>query len=179
MTELNIQFRVLDASDKRTSFCCGNIDLDRFFQRYAGQNQFRHHVGITYVMLVKNCIAGFVTVSAGEISVENLPGSLRRRLPEYPLPIMRIARLAIDEQFQRLGLGKKILRASFQLAFEMKARFGCIGIVVDAKQQSIDFYKKLGLVPLQTLAGELGDRPQPQPLFLSIRTIELAQQDKK
>lgn len=174
MAELNIQFRILDASDKRTDFCSGDIELDRFFLRYAGQNQFRHHIGTSYILIVENRIAGFVTVSAGEISVENLPDITRGRLPEYPLPIMRIARLAIDKQFQRLGLGKKILRASFQLALEMKARYGCIGIIVDAKPGRIEFYKKLGFVSLQTLAGELGDRPQPKPLFLSISSLEQA-----
>jgi len=179
MTELDIQFRALDASDKRTDFCCGNIELDRFFQRYAGQNQFRHHVGATYVSLVDNRIAGFVTVSAGEISVENLPDSTRKRLPEFPLPIMRIARLAVDIQFQGLGLGKKILGASFQLALEMKSRYGCIGIVVDAKQESAEFYQKLGFIALQALAGELGDRPQPIPLFLPIHTVEQARRNKK
>lgn len=176
MTELKTQFSILDAGDKRTDFCCGNIELDRFFQRYAGQNQFRHHIGTTYVLMIERRITGFVTVSAGEINVENLPASLRHRLPEYPLPIMRIARLAIDKQFQGLGLGKKILRASFQLALEMKAHFGCIGIIVDAKQKSIEFYQKLGFISLQTLAGELGDRPQPIAVFLPIRNIEQARQ---
>ncbi len=178
MPELDIQFRALQAKDDRTSFCCGNVELDRFFQRYAGQNQFRHHIGITYILLVGSKIAGFLTVSAGEITVEDLPNQTRRRLPEYPLPIMRIARLAIDKKFQGLGLGKKILRASFILALEMKSSYGCVGVIVDAKQESINFYQKLGFIPLQTFAGELGDRPQPKPLFLAIRTIEQANNNR-
>ncbi len=87
---------------------------------------------------------------------------------------MRIARLAIDKQFQCLGLGKKILRSSFQLALDMKSHYGCVGVVVDAKQESISFYDQLGFHPLEALAGELGDRPQPKPMFLSIKTIEQA-----
>ncbi|MEE9338283.1 MAG: GNAT family N-acetyltransferase [Methylococcaceae bacterium] len=174
MPELNIQFRVLTTKDDRSAFCCGNIELDRFFQRYAGQNQFRHHIGITYILLTDNKIVGFITVSAGEIAVDDLPSQSRQRLPEYPLPVMRIARLAIDKQFQELGLGKKILRSSFELALNMKAQYGCIGIVVDAKQESIVFYHNLGFLTLETLAGELGDRPQPKPMFLSIKTIEQA-----
>ncbi|NOR80396.1 MAG: GNAT family N-acetyltransferase [Methyloprofundus sp.] len=174
MPELDIQFRALKAKDDRTAFCSGNIELDRFFQRYAGQNQFRHHIGITYILSTRNKIVGFITVSAGEITVEDLPSQTRRRLPEYPLPVMRIARLAIDKQFQGLGLGKKILRSSFQLALEMKSHYGCVGVVVDAKQESMSFYDKLGFLPLETLAGELGDRPQPKPMFLSIKTIEQA-----
>ena len=174
MIELDLEFRVLDAQDNRKNFCCGSIELDRFFQQYAGQNQFRHHIGITYVLVNKSTITGFVTVSAGEITSEKLPTDIRIRLPEFPLPIMRIARLAIDKQFQGLGLGKKLLRASFKLALEMKSRYGCVGVVVDAKPESLIFYQQMGFIPLATLSGELGDRPQPQPLFLAIKTIEQA-----
>ena len=39
--------------------------LDRFFARYAGQNQFRHHIGATYVALESETILGFATVSCG------------------------------------------------------------------------------------------------------------------
>ena len=56
--------RVLDPSDDRSHFRSGNIDLDRFFQRYAGQNQFRHHIGTTWVAVRGGSLLGFATVSA-------------------------------------------------------------------------------------------------------------------
>ena len=174
MAEWDFQFRVLQADDDRKNFCCGSIELDRFFRQFAGQNQFRHHIGVTYVLADHSRIAGFVTVSAGEMVAETLPANVRRCLPEYPLPIMRIARLAVDTQFQGLGLGKRLLRASLQLALEMKALYGCVGVVVDAKPESLAFYKKIGFMPLQVEAGGLGNRPEPQALFLAIKTIELA-----
>jgi hypothetical protein len=37
--------RPLAPSDDRAIFRSGDADLDRFFHRYAGQNQFRHHLG--------------------------------------------------------------------------------------------------------------------------------------
>lgn len=172
MSELDFEFRLLQAGDDRSQFCSGNIELDRFFQRYAGQNQFRHYIGSSYILHNKQLIAGFVTVSAGEMCAENLNEDLKKRLPDYPLPILRIARLAVDKRFQGLGLGKKLLGLSFKLALTMKFDYGCTGIVVDAKSESVEFYKKLGFVSLQTLSGELGDRPQPEVLFLSIKAIE-------
>ena len=178
MSELAFEFRVLQPSDERSGFCCGNIDLDRYFQRYAGQNQFRHHIGTNYILTNKQSIAGFVTVSAGEISAKQLTDDLKKRLPDYPLPVLRIARLAIDQHFQGLGLGKKLLALSLKLALTMKTNYGCIGVVVDAKAESVDFYKKLGFIPLDTLSGELGDRPQPICLFLSIKSIEKALSNK-
>lgn len=143
-------------------------------QGYFSVKMLRSDIGVTYILLTGNKVVGFITVSAGEIAVDDLPRQLSHRLPEYPLPVMRIARLAIDKQFQGLGLGKKILCSSFQLALDMKSHYGCVGVVVDAKQESISFYLKLGFLPLEILAGELGDRPQPKPMFLSIKTIEQA-----
>ncbi len=174
MAELNLQFRPLQSDDNRADFCCGNIELDRFFQRYAGQNQFRHHIGTSYVLSADTGIAGFVTVSAGEITAENLSKAVKHHLPDYPLPVLRIARLAVDKNYQGLGLGKTLLRYSFELALEMKARYGCVGVVVDAKTESVAFYQKLGFVSLSVLAGELGDRPEPQMMFIGLRTIEKA-----
>ncbi len=174
MREFNLQFRPLQGDDNRSGFCCGNIELDRFFQRYAGQNQFRYHIGTSYVLNADDGIAGFVTVSAGEITAEMLSKAVKHHLPDYPLPVLRIARLAVDKHYQGVGLGKKLLSYSFQLALEMKARYGCVGVVVDAKAESVVFYQKLGFISLLVLSGELGDRPAPQLMFIALRTIEKA-----
>ncbi|MHB8764618.1 MAG: GNAT family N-acetyltransferase [Deferrisomatales bacterium] len=169
-----VRVRRLEAQDERSGFRSGNIDLDRFFQRYAGQNQFRHHIGTTYVAVVGETIAGFVTVAGGEMVAEKLSKPLRRSLPSYPLPILRIARLAVDVRFQGLGVGKLLLRTMLQLALEMRDRLGCVGVVVDAKPEAIDFYSSLGFAPLALLRGDLGDRPEPTPMFLPIKQVAAA-----
>jgi GNAT superfamily N-acetyltransferase len=165
---------MLEPRDDRTVFRSGNIDLDRFFQRYAGQNQFRHHIGTTYVAIQGDHIIGFVTVSSGEMVAEKLTKSLRKRLPAYPLPILRIARLAVDERFQGHGVGKLLLRAMLVLALEMRDRVGCIGVVVDAKPDAIAFYSALGFKPIGLVSGALGDRPEPVAMFLRIAQIAAA-----
>lgn len=169
---MELEFRLLKTTDDRSQFYSGNTELDRFFQRYAGQNQFKHYVGSTYVLCLDTQIVGFATVSAGEICAENLADPLKQRFPNYPLPILRIARLAIAKNYQGLGLGKKLLRACLELALTMKESYGCIGVIVDAKAESIEFYKNLGFISLPTLSGKLGEKPQPETLFLAIRTIE-------
>lgn len=117
-TDQEIRIRRLKPRDDRSGFHSGNIDLDRFFQRYAGQNQFRHHIGTTYVAVQENCITGFVTVSSGEMVADRLPNTLHGRLPSYPLPILRIARLAVDERHQGQGIGRLLLQAMLELALE-------------------------------------------------------------
>lgn len=172
MTDLSIEIRILQKTDDRTVFHCDNIDLDRYFQRFAGQNQFRHHIGTTYVALVDGVIAGFVTVSSGEIATDNVQSAIKKRLPNYPLPILRVSRLAVDCRFQGRGLGKQLLKFSFKLALDMRDRYGCVGIVVDAKADAVEFYQSLGFIGLDLLSGQLGDRPQAVTMFLSLSTLE-------
>jgi len=163
------EVRKLTPEDDRSRFHSGNADLDRFFARYAGQNQFRHHIGTTYVAVdPEGVIAGFVTVCASEIVPDSMPASRRKRLPRYPVPVLRLARLAVGEGRKGQGVGSLLLRAVFVLAARMAGDMGCVGLVVDAKPDAVRFYEKLGFMALEVVAGELGDRPLPLPMFLEL-----------
>lgn len=163
--------RPLEPGDDRSAFRSGDIDLDRFFQRYAGQNQFRHHIGTTWVAVHDARILGFATVSAAHLEVGELPEALRRKLPAYPLPVLRLARLAVAEEARSLGVGRALLRAVFTLAWRMADDFGCVGVVVDAKRGAVEFYERLGLRALTHARGALGDRPEPTAMFLELGAI--------
>lgn len=164
--------RRLEPGDDRTGFQSGDIDLDRFFTRYAGQNQFRHHIGTTYVAIGDDkAILGFATVAASELTTASLSEAKRRRLPAYPIPVLRLARLAVDQRAQRQGIASVLLRAVFTLAHQMAGDMGCYGVVVDAKPDAVGFYEKLGFVVLEARAGQLGDRPEPLPMFLELGAI--------
>jgi GNAT superfamily N-acetyltransferase len=170
-----VTIRRLLPDDDRDAFRSGNADLDRFLSRYAGQNQFRHHIGTTYVAVdAAGAILGYATVAASELTASRLPDAQRRRLPAYPLPVLRVARLAVDLRAQRQGIGATLLRAVFLLARKMATEIGCVGVVVDAKPEAVGFYRKLGFIILAVQSGELGDRPQPLPMFLDLGTIAAA-----
>ena len=169
---MTLQVRRLEPHDDRTCFRSGSVDLDRFFLRYAGQNQFRHHIGTTYVAVREDgFIAGFATVTASEVATAALSATKRKRLPQYPLPVLRLARLAVDERAKGQGIGSLLLRAVLALARRMARDFGCVGVVVDAKPEAVAFYEKLGFVPLEVTAGQLGDRPEPLPMFLEVGLV--------
>jgi GNAT superfamily N-acetyltransferase len=169
MTDVTI--RQLTRGDRRDGFRSGQPDLDRFFQRYAGQNQFRHHIGTTYVAVADKAVVGYVTVSPGELSRADASSEVVARLPDYPLPVLRIARLAVDARAQGQGVGKALLRFALRLGVELKSRYGCVGVVVDAKRDAEPFYARLGFLPLAVERGGLGDRPEPTPMFLPIRQV--------
>jgi len=174
MPKSDVRISPLQRSDDRSGFRSGNIDLDRYFQRYAGQNQFRHHLGTTYVAVTAERICGFATVNPGELTADSIPKSLRARLPAYPLPILRISRLAVDERDQGKGLGRLLLKAMFGMALDLRDRFGCMGVIVDAKPDAVGFYEGLGFMKLGVTSGDLGDRPEPIPMFLPVKKIAQA-----
>ncbi len=168
---MSLRIRRLEPSDDRRRFASGNPDLDRFFQRFAGQNQFRHHLGVTYIAVAEDRILGFVTVAPSEIEIDALTEERRRQLPRYPLPVLRVARLAVAEHAQGCGIGKALLRFALDLARRTAEEIGCIGVVVDAKPDAQAFYRRYGFEPFGVLEGALLDRPEPTPMFLPVSAI--------
>ena len=169
-----MEIRPLREADDRTTFHSGEPDLDRFLIKYAGQNQFRHHIGTTYVAAEDNRILGYATVAAGHVEADDLPLGLLRNLPRYPLPVLRLARLAVHSTARDRGLGKELLRHVFLLAQTMSEEYGCVGVVVDAKPDAVDFYTRFGFSPLEVVEGQKESRPKPMPMFLPLDLIERA-----
>ena len=169
-----IEVRLLQEADDRSSFQSGDEQLDLFFRRYAGQNQFRHHIGTTYVAVEGEAILGFATVTVGHVEIENLPPSLRKKFPDYPLPILRLARLAVDRNAQGKHVGEHLLRAVFAAAIELREKLGCVGVVVDAKAGAESYYSRYGFVELEVIEGALAERPTLKPMFLPASSIAQA-----
>lgn len=168
------EIRPLTRADDRSGFSCGQADLDRFFEHYAGQNQFKLHLAVTYVALVEGRIVGFATVAPSSIERASMPSPrLRKRLPGHPLPVLRLARLGVDTRAQGLGIGKALLRHVLGLALEQRDRLGCVGVVTDAKPDAVDFYATLGFQALEGVREGLLVS-EPLPMFLGIETIAAA-----
>jgi len=171
---MKINIRLLNERDDRSGFSSGDIELDRFFHQYAGQNQFRHHIGSTYIAIddESGAIFGFATVAPAHI--DELPDDLRKNLPFYPLPVLRLARLAVSQKAQRQGIGKALLRFVFDLALKLSTEYGCIGVLVDAKKDAEEFYRQYGFYELDVVQGRPGARPSAVSMFLPIGTIRKA-----
>jgi GNAT superfamily N-acetyltransferase len=169
-----VEIRPLARDDERGGFSCGQPDLDRFFEHYAGQNQFKLHLAVTYVAVVDSRIAGFAAVAPSSIERANVPSArLRKRLPGYPLPVLRLARLGVDVRAQGLGIGRALLRHVLGLALEQRDRLGCVGVVTDAKPDAVKFYEGVGFQSLEGVREGLLVA-EPLPMFLGIETIAAA-----
>ena len=167
--------RALLPTDDRSHFRSGNIELDRFFQRFAGQNQFRVQLGVTHVAMAEGRILGFATVSAAQVKLSQLPEAERKGLPAYPVPVIRLSRMAAAEDAQGQGIGGSLLRHVNLLALELSTdKVGCAGVVVDAKPEARGFYARYGFIELLAEEGGMADHLQAMLMFLSVRRIRAA-----
>lgn len=155
----------LAAAHRRDDFDCGDEALNDFLRRYARQQQERDF-SRTYVVLAEDgaTVAAFASVSAGQVGTASFPAGLK--LPRYPVPVLRIGRLAVDRRAQGQRLGRALVRFALNLALELAGRVGIHAVVVDAKNAAArEFYERLGFVAF---------RDAPLSLFLPIATLRRA-----
>lgn len=158
-----VAIQLLDTRHRREGFDCGDVALNEFLLRQAGQQQ-RRGFGKTYVAVAADgaTVVGFVTVSAGQIATTSLPA--QSKLPRYPAPILRIGRLAVDARHQGKGIGQDLLAFALRLAVEFSQRVGLYAVVVDAKHDKAKaYYLKLGFIACAD---------SPLCLYLPVATIE-------
>jgi len=88
-------------------FDCGREQLNRYLVRYAWQNQ-QAGAAQTYVGLVGDAIIGFYTLAVGQVTHEEAPERLTKGLTKHPVPIMLLARLAVDRRWHGQGAGSAL-----------------------------------------------------------------------
>lgn len=129
---LNIE-RLAKRHDRR-GFSCGVGALDEYLLRFARQHADAN-VSRTYVAADGIAIRGFYCLAMSGIRKENLPPKHVSRFPNFPLPVARLARLAVDLGLQRQGLGDLLLADALQRCLRLSAEIGMIGVMVDAKDE--------------------------------------------
>jgi len=163
-----MQVRRLRASDPTASFACGDAGLDRFLRRQAWQNQDAMGIGVTYVATPGSDIAGYATLAAGALERDAVPAAPTAAYPRYPLPVLRLARLAVDTRVQGVGVGGALVGFALRVAWTMRSQVGCVGVVVDAMPGAVGYYETLGFAELAVLEGGSATRPRQTPMYLSL-----------
>jgi ribosomal protein S18 acetylase RimI-like enzyme len=82
--------------------------------------------------------------------------------------------LAVDQEARGQSLGRQLLRFVFQLAHQMASEYGCVGLVVDAKADAVEFYERYGFISVDVVEGLSDARPAPVPMLLALRAIREA-----
>ena len=150
---------------KRTLFDCNDGAMNRFFHHYARQH---HDKGAskTFVAVDDHSISGFYTLSPASLAYGRTSKVLSKKLPTHDVPVFRLARIAVDKQYQGQGLGGQLLMAAGRRCLGVAQQTGGVALLIDAKSPEISrWYQRFGAIPLQD---------NPLTLVLPLATIQKA-----
>lgn len=123
----------LGAADNVDAFDCGSPALNQFLQRYAFVNQ-KANSAQTYVCCVEGAVVGYYNLVVG--SVEPEAARVLKGLARHPVPVMILARLAVDQRHQRKGLGQALLKDALLRTAQAADIAGIRALLVHAKDEA-------------------------------------------
>lgn len=143
------------------NFDSSESSLDDWLKKRALKNQ-ASDASRCFVIGNDNKVIGYYSLSAGAISHEAAPKTMRRNMPN-PMPVLLLGRLAIDKNYHNQGLGSALLRDAMIRAVSVAGDAGVFAILIHAlSEQAKRFYLSRGFVesPLQ-----------PMTLMMTLETV--------
>ena len=135
------------AEDHRLDgFSCGQETLDAWLKARARRNE-REGASRTYVVCEAKAVVGYYALAVGAVVAAEAPGKVRRNMPD-PIPVMVLARLAIDQAWQGQGLGTALLRDAILRTLQAADIGGIRALLVHALDDAAaHFYQHHGFRP--------------------------------
>ena len=124
--------RKLGPEDSVEFFDCDQPALNQFLKRYALVNQ-KAGSAQTYVSCKESKVAGFYSLAVGSVERENAPRRVVKGLARHPVPVLILARLAVDKAHQRKGLGRALLKDALLRTLQVADIVGIRALIVHAK----------------------------------------------
>jgi GNAT superfamily N-acetyltransferase len=133
-------------------FTSGVFSLDEWLKRRALANQ-AGGAARTFVVCEADKVVGYYALASGAVNVAAAPGRFRRNMPE-PIPVVVLARLAVDRTYQGRNLGRALVRDAARRVLHAADAIGIRGIIVHAiSNDAKAFYLALGfeLSPIEPM----------------------------
>ena len=127
-------------------FASGIVSLDEWLKRRALANQATS-AARTFVVCEADRVVAYFALASGAVNVAAAPGRFRRNMPD-PIPVVVLARLAVDRAYQGQGLGRAMVRDAAKRVVHAADTIGIRGIIVHAiSDDAKAFYLALGFEP--------------------------------
>jgi|GEM_PF-1357009 len=130
-------------------FDCGSKPLNDFLSTVEVEKYERLKLGRTYIVFYEGELAGYFTISSGEIRASYVRANKRtreRRFIVEKIPGLKIGRLAVAVRFQNKGIGRALVAIIAGIARRMGAHVGMRVLIVQSKPESVRFYQRMGFV---------------------------------
>ncbi len=166
---MTISIRRLARNDETDHFDCGDEALNLYLKRHAWNNQELSSIGVTYVAVAEEAprsAIGYFTLALSSAPRASFPKKYVRGLPPYDLPLILLARLAVDRRFAGRGLGEKLLGEALRISLRVSTEAGCRAVITDAYRERVGWYAKYGFEEL-----EAGPTERTVRMFLDLRAV--------
>jgi len=144
-------------------FDCGKEELNRFLKRFGLASQ-RANSAQTYVTTCGGVVVGYYSLAVGAVEHHVVPARVAKGLARHPIPIMILARLAVDRREHDRGIGKALLRDALKRTAQAADIAGIRALFLSAKDDDARaFYEHFNFDPSPT---------DPYHLFLVMKDLK-------
>ena len=152
----------LDATRDVDSFACGKEPLDRFLKRFALANR-KAESARAYVVCRRSTVVACYSLAAGAVEHADAPRRVGKGLARHPVPVLLLARLAVDRTGQGRGLGRVLVKDALPRTAAAADIAGIRALLVHAKDdEARAWYEALEFEPSLT---------DPRHLFLLMKDL--------
>jgi len=139
--------RPLDASHRLEDFDCRKPALTDWLLRHARQAQGSGSAR-TFVSCDAERVAGYYSLTVGQIDTLETPERVRRGMGQYPILLVILARLAVDLDYQGHGLGFSFLQDAIYRAIAVAEHAGIRAMLAHPLDTEAEaFYRRFGFEP--------------------------------
>lgn len=134
----------LTANHVLDGFTSGEASLDGWLKRQSLSNQLSGASRTFVVSDQDGCALGYYAMAAGAVSHQLATSGVRRNMPD-PIPVMVLARLAVDHRAQGIKLGAALLQDAVHRAVTVSQEAGVRALLVHAiHERAKQFYAHYG-----------------------------------
>ena len=131
-------------------FDCGKEDLNRFLKRQAWSNQ-QAHSAQTCVLAKELSVYGYYSPAAGSVTHEEATERVKKGLARHPIPVILLARLAVDVSLKGKGIGPALLKDALLRVASAADTVGARALLVHARDDNAKgFYQHFDFEPSQS-----------------------------
>ena len=128
-------------------FDCGKEPLNRFLKRQAWSSQ-QANSAQTYVLAKELAVVGYYSLAAGSVTYEDATERVKKGQARHPVPVILLARLAVDQSLQGKGIGPALLKDALLRAASAADTIGARAVLVHAKDDKAKtFYEHFNFEP--------------------------------
>jgi GNAT superfamily N-acetyltransferase len=153
---------LLSSEHELAGFDCGKAPLNDFLIKYALPNQASGGAR-TYVLTRGKRVIGYYSLAPASVAPDNAPARVLKGQGRYPVPVILMARFALDLKEQGRGYGRTLFRDALRRALARAEAIGGRAFLVHAKdEEARAFYARFGMEASPT---------NPLHLFLLFKDI--------